>query len=64
MLMMKFAPTSKTHKKVVTNVDHKFQEIWAIKMPWAKPIFNEVGVVSTMRCCVCTRSERRKKIEF
>jgi hypothetical protein len=49
-----FSPTPKTHKKVVTDVDHKFQEIQAIKMSRAKPIFNEVGMVFIMKCCVCT----------
>jgi hypothetical protein len=40
-----FTLVPKTHKKVVINVNHKFQEIWVVKMPWVKPIFNEVGVV-------------------
>jgi hypothetical protein len=29
-------------------------------MPWAKPIFNEVGLVSTRRCCVCTIIGRKE----
>jgi len=32
-----------------------------MKMPWVEPIFNEVGLVSTMRCCVCTKIERKEK---
>jgi hypothetical protein len=40
-----FTLVPKTHKNVVINVNHKFQEIWVVKMPWVKPIFNEVGVV-------------------
>jgi hypothetical protein len=57
-----FAFEPKKPKKVVTNVNHKFQEIWIVKMPWAKPIFNEVGVVSIMKCHVSTILKGRKKI--
>jgi len=32
-----FTFVPKTHKKVVTNVNCKFQKIWVIKVPWAKP---------------------------
>ncbi len=31
-----------------------------MKMPWAKPIFNEVGLVSTTKCYVCTKIERKE----
>jgi hypothetical protein len=31
-------------------------------MPWAEPSFDEIGVVSAMRCHVCTRIERKEKI--
>jgi hypothetical protein len=48
-------------KKVVANVNCKFQKIWAMKMPWVEPIFNEVGLVSTMKCRVCTKIERKEK---
>ncbi len=58
MLMMNLGPTPKNPKKLVTNVNYKFQEIWAIKMPWLEPIFNEVGVVSIMKCCVCTKIKK------
>jgi hypothetical protein len=54
-----FTNVPKTHKKVVINVNHEFQEIWVVKVPWAKPIFNEVGVVFTMICHVCMRIERK-----
>ncbi len=30
-------------------------------MPWVEPIFNEVGLVSTMKCHVCTIIERNEK---
>jgi hypothetical protein len=56
-----FILVPKTHKKVVTNVNYKFQEIWVVKVPWTKPIFNEVGVVFTMICHVCMRIERKEK---
>jgi hypothetical protein len=55
-------PFPKKPKKVVANVNYKFKEIWVMKMPWAKPIFNNVGLVCIVRCCVCTKIERRKKI--
>jgi len=32
-------------------------------MPWAKPIFYEVGVFSTMRCRVCTKIKRKENIQ-
>jgi hypothetical protein len=49
-----YVPPPKKTRKVATNVNCKFQDIWVVKMPWAKPIINEVRLVSTMRCCVCT----------
>jgi len=33
-------------------------------MPWIEPIFNEVGLASTMRCHVCTIIERKEKNWF
>jgi hypothetical protein len=56
-----FTLDPKTHKRVGTNVNCKFQEIWVIKVPWEKPIFNEVGVVFTMVCHVCMRIQRKEK---
>jgi hypothetical protein len=32
-----------------------------VKIPWAKLIFNELGLVSTMRCHVCTKIEKKEK---
>jgi hypothetical protein len=32
-----------------------------MKMPWVEPIFKEVGLVSIVRCCVCTRIQRKEK---
>jgi hypothetical protein len=33
-----------------------------MKMQWAKPIFNKVGMVSTMKCGVFTKIERKGEI--
>jgi hypothetical protein len=54
-------PFPKKPKKVVANVNYKFQKIWAMKMPWAEPIFNDVGLVCIVRCRVCTKIERKEK---
>jgi len=43
-------PPPKKPEKVVVDLNCKFQEIWVVKMPWVKPIFNEVGLVSIVRC--------------
>jgi hypothetical protein len=57
------APTPKTHKKVMIDVNYKSQESWAVKMPWAKLNFNEVGMVSIVKCDnVCTKIERKEEI--
>jgi hypothetical protein len=32
-----------------------------MKMPWAEPIFNDVGLVCIVKCCVCTKIERKEK---
>lgn len=31
--------------KVIIDVNHKFLEIWIVKMPWEKPNFNEDGFI-------------------
>jgi hypothetical protein len=31
-------------------------------MPWAEPIFDEIAMVSAMRCHVCNKIERKEKI--
>jgi hypothetical protein len=54
-------PLPKKPKKFVVDINHKFQKIWAMKMPWAKPIFNEVGLVYVVKCHVCTKIERKEK---
>jgi hypothetical protein len=52
----------KIQKKVVTNLNYKFQKIPILKMPWVEPIFYEIGVISIVRCHVCTKIERKEKI--
>jgi len=37
-------PSPKNSKKVVDDVNRKFQKIWDMKMLWVEPIFNEVGL--------------------
>jgi hypothetical protein len=54
-------PPSKKLEKVVADVNCKFQEIPVVKMPWAKPIYNEVGLISAVKYCVCTIIERKEK---
>jgi len=44
------------------NVNHKFQDVWALKMPWGKPIFNEIRLVISMKCHVCFKVENKDKL--
>jgi hypothetical protein len=30
-------------------------------MPWIEPIFNEVGMVTFMKCHVCSKIEKKKQ---
>jgi len=60
-MCMLFNP--KKWKKVFdTNVNVKFQDVWALKLPRAKPIFNEVGLVNFMKCHVCSKIEKKDKV--
>jgi hypothetical protein len=36
------APPPKKPNKVVIDFNCKVQDIWVVKMPWVKPIFNDV----------------------
>jgi hypothetical protein len=56
-----YVPFPKKPKKVVADVNCKFQKIWAMKMPWEKPIFNDGGLVCIVKCCVCTKIEMKEK---
>ncbi len=40
----------------------KFQDVWALKMPWATLIFNEVRLVSFIKCHVCSIIEKKDKV--
>ncbi len=40
----------------------KFQDVWALKMPWAKPIFNEARLVTSTKCHVCSKIEKKDKV--
>jgi len=48
----------KWKKNFDINVNHKFQDVWALKMPWGKPIFNEIRLVISMKCHVCFKIEK------
>ncbi len=44
------------------NVNHKFQDVWALKMRWVEPIFNEVGLVTSLKCHVYSKIEKKDKV--
>jgi hypothetical protein len=39
-----------------------FQDIWAVKLPWAESILGADGKVHQVRCLVCTKIEGREKL--
>ncbi len=43
-------------------MNHKFQDVWALKMRWVEPIFNEVGLVTSMKCHVYSKIEKKDKV--
>ncbi len=43
-------------------MNHKFQDVWALKTPRAKPIFNEVGLITSMKCRVCSKIKKKNKV--
>jgi hypothetical protein len=49
-------------KKPPSNVIHKFQKVWIVKMPWAKAIFNYQNIVSIVRCIVCSKIDCKEKL--
>ncbi len=55
-------PPPKKPNFFFVDFNHKFQEILAMKMPWVEPLFNEVGMVSIMKCGAFTKIERKGKI--
>ncbi len=38
------------------------QDIWVVKMPWEKPIVNDVGLFLVIRCHICTNIEKKEKV--
>jgi hypothetical protein len=44
------------------DVNHKIQDVWAVKIPWEDPICNEVGLVIFVKCCVCSKFEKKEKV--
>jgi hypothetical protein len=57
-----FSNPKKMKKTFDTNVNCNFQDVWALKMTWAKPIFNEVGLVTSMECHGCFKIEKKDKV--
>jgi hypothetical protein len=49
-------------KNLYTNMDHKFQNVWALKMPWVEPIFSEAKMVTSMKCCVYSKIGKKDKV--
>ncbi len=47
-----------------SNIDenHKFQDVWTLKMQWEDPICNEFGIVTFVKCCVCSKFEKKEKV--
>jgi hypothetical protein len=40
---------------VKEDVIRKFQDVWSMKMPWAKLVFDGDGNLSTFKCKMCTK---------
>jgi hypothetical protein len=38
-----------------------FQNVWAIKFPWAKVVIGVEGKMTQMRCRICNEAEKREK---
>jgi hypothetical protein len=55
---------SKFFKKKTSNivVNRKVYDVWALKMPWVEPIFNEAWLITYVKCCVCSRIEKKYKV--
>jgi hypothetical protein len=46
------------------DVNRKFKDVWALKMPRIDPIFNEVKMVISIKCCVCFKIEKKKRFRW
>jgi hypothetical protein len=42
-------------------VNYKFQDVWALKMPWVEPIFSEARMATLVECCVCSKIKKKDK---
>lgn len=45
-----------------TNVNPKFQDVWALNMPWAKHNFNQIRLITFIKCHVCSKIEKKDKV--
>jgi hypothetical protein len=43
------------------DVNFKYQKMWFDKIPWAKTIFIDNGIISTIICINCMKIESKKK---
>jgi hypothetical protein len=51
----------KSHKKSYDN-NRKFQAKWATKLPWAKGLVVDGGIIQIVRCKICSLIENKEKI--
>jgi hypothetical protein len=52
------ASTKKKPKKTFkVNVIQKFQDVWSVKMPWVKHVFDGDGNLLAVNCKMCTKVE-------
>jgi hypothetical protein len=52
----------KNEKTSNIDVNWVFQDVWTLKLPWEDPICNEVGLVTIVKCCVCSKFEKKEKV--
>ncbi len=52
----------KNGRKVKLMLTTSFKRFWTLKMPWVKPILNEVGLIGNVKFCVCTHIERKETV--
>jgi hypothetical protein len=50
-----FFETKYKKRKKVYELNHKFQDVWATKLPWAKNVLNEDGLITHVPCKICTK---------
>ncbi len=54
-------PPKKIWKKV-WEFNKVFQDVWAIKLPWAEAIIGPNGKMTQVRYTICNQEEKRKKL--